>query len=100
MNTMEWKDPTEIVYPGSRTHKRVKYKYQDEVAELRSHPGEWAVLRTENQDGYQGAASFAYHVRTGVLKAFPAGEFEAAVRTLDGITRVHVRYVGRPETDA
>lgn len=71
---------------------------QLEAAEaLRGRPGEWGMVvvcvsRTS-------AGSMARAIRLGKTKTWlPAGDFEAATRTVDGEHRVYARYV--PDTES
>lgn len=69
---------------------RDTFKYMEFARELRSHPGEWAVLRGQR---YQTASN----IRVGSYKAFqPAGSFEAKARRDRNSDRtdVYVRFVG------
>ncbi|MGE9695936.1 hypothetical protein [Streptomyces sp. CH6] len=68
------------------------------AARLRARPGEWALIRTktgERRRAQSAAQSYARTIRTGGLRAYPAGQFEARARTDEsGTTHVYARYVG------
>jgi hypothetical protein len=87
-----WQTP-----PAAETHRSGSNQYQAEAAELRAHPGEWAVLKEFTGDG-SGARSSAWRLASRVKKAeipafAPAGTFEAVTRT-NGHAKVFVRFVG------
>ncbi len=79
--TVQWKDP------GTGWSKR--FDWDAIAAELRAHPGEWALVGTS-------AASHAVGVKTGKVKALrPVGAFDACTRkNADGGRDLYVRYVG------
>ncbi|MEU6441370.1 hypothetical protein [Streptomyces sp. NPDC047046] len=68
------------------------------AAQLRARPGEWALIRTKTGDtkrAQSAAQSYARTIRTGRLRAYPVGQFEARARTAEsGVTHVYARYVG------
>ncbi|MFJ9644988.1 hypothetical protein [Streptomyces sp. NPDC101206] len=65
------------------------------AAHLRHRPGEWAHI--DNKATRASAASTAYLIRTGGLRAYtPTGHYEATSRTVDGEYRVYARYIGQP----
>jgi hypothetical protein len=67
--------------------------WKDEAEELRSHKGQWAILKTYPKGPKAGA--LAQSVKAGKLAAFrPAGSFEAVARTVDNEGHVYARYVG------
>lgn len=63
--------------------------YSEFAAALRSRPGEWAIWPKKHKSD-PVAKNAAAQVNRGVLKNFPAGQFEAVQR---GAT-VYVRYIG------
>ena len=66
------------------------------AAELREHPGRWALVVAE--DGYNYAGGLASQIERGSLSAFrPRGSFEAVTRTV-GMVRVYARFVGEPSS--
>lgn len=61
--------------------------------QLRTRPGEWAVIATYAHSGTCG--SMAQGIKRGLIRAYaPEGAFEAVSRTVDGEHRVYARYVG------
>jgi hypothetical protein len=66
-------------------------KYERLAAQLRSRPGEWALV-------YEGvkakAAGMAMVIRLSQVVAFPNLDYEATTRTRDRVTRTYARYVG------
>lgn len=64
--------------------------YEEEAAELRGRPGEWALIADS------AASSMASNIKYGTLKAFrPAGTFEAVCRKQKhGYGEIYARYVG------
>jgi hypothetical protein len=63
--------------------------------ELRTRPGEWAMVRTYKSAGT--VTSMAYLIRRGEQPSYqPPGAFEAALRTVQGEHRLYARYVGEP----
>jgi hypothetical protein len=87
---VNWEDP-----PSRRHNRGGRVAHVDEVAELRAHPGRWAVLREYPAEQPSRAKGFAYAINHGVKASFrPSGEFEATWRTDAGRIKVYVRYVG------
>jgi hypothetical protein len=83
--------------PGPRVSGRLggRSKYLPEAAELRTRPGEWALLRTYAPERTQAARQFAYQINHGARKAFPRGEYRADWRVADdGVVKVYVLYIG------
>lgn len=75
--------------PPAITGKR---KWTAEAAELRTRPGQWAVIDTKTAQ--HAADSMAYAINIAQLKAFqPAGDYEACARGKS----VYVRYLGDGE---
>lgn len=85
---LKWEDPP----AGRGTSAGVARRWLAEAAELRAHPGQWAMLKHSNK----WPGNLAYNIRTGRLLPFkPAGAFEAvqskgqilgAVRGREGVT--------------
>lgn len=68
------------------------------AAQLRQRPGEWARIATRSTAS--NAASTAHSIRSAKLRPYaPAGAYEAAARTEDGVHSVHARYVGEAEPE-
>lgn len=64
------------------------------AAELKAHPGQWAVVSTHPT--IQAASTAAGRVKCGFPHAYkPAGAFEAVSRTVDGKHRMYARYTGK-----
>jgi hypothetical protein len=85
---VKWEDP-----PMSARAGRGK-KWQEEAAELRSRPGQWAVLREYPSGKRSRAYDLAVNVKQGRIVAFrPYGAFEASVRLDGGVHKVYARYV-------
>jgi hypothetical protein len=89
--------------PARSRKSRGPSAYVAEAAELREHPGQWAILRTLPKVNH--ASQLACGIRTGRLAAFrPAGSYEATVLTrperavhVPRESAVYVRYVGITE---
>lgn len=63
------------------------------AAQLRYRPGQWARIAVHSTASR--AAGCAASIRSGKLRAYlPAGSYEAAARTEDGVHAVFARYVG------
>lgn len=90
---MEFRDPPPVSNSGGNRGRR-RYKYSEEAKELRKRPGEWAVLKESSLEDYSAASSLAVHIRKGHFPSFPAGDFEARVRTEGDQVCVYCRYVG------
>ncbi len=89
MSAIVWEEPS---FPESDGRVQVP-RWQVEAGELRSRPGDWALLCTKRSRS--AAKSMAHDIKTGVLRAFlPAGSFTAVSRKVDGEFRVYARYVG------
>lgn len=94
-SALKWETPPAAERRGSNGDQ-----YQAEAAELRAHPGQWAVLKEFTGDG-SGARSSAWRlasrVKKGEVPAFaPAGTFDAVTRT-NGHSKVYVRFAGDAE---
>lgn len=71
------------------------------AAELRKHPGEWALLGRVGTMGSGGTLAWQIRGARETMTAFaPAGAYEAEAKTLLGEHRVYVRYVGGVEEQA
>lgn len=71
------------------------------AAELRKHPGEWALLGKVGTMGSGGTLAWQIRGARETMTAFaPAGAYEAEAKTLLGEHRVYVRYVGSAEEQA
>jgi hypothetical protein len=73
--------------PRITHHDGRRREYLDVADTLRARPGKWAKVTPRGKPQF-----FVNAVRAGLLVAFPAGEFEAALR--DG--EAWVRYIGPP----
>lgn len=62
------------------------------AAALKKRPGEWAQVGRYASAG--SAGSIAQSVRTGKIKAYATGVWEARSRTVEGAPWLFVRYVG------
>jgi hypothetical protein len=83
---LRWEDP-----PATARQSRNPDRYAGEAAELKAHPGKWAVLTNAK------TRSAAYSIKRGVEHATypafaPAGAFEAKTVTASDVTSVYVRY--------
>jgi hypothetical protein len=71
-------------------------KHTEAAQELRSRPGEWAIVSVYGTGG--SSSAMARHIASGYVAAYqPPGAFEATSRTVDGEARVYARYVGGSE---
>lgn len=82
---MKWQEP-----PPSQRGSGRRLTYLSEAAELRAHPGQWALLGAF-------APAQVTNIKQGYLKAFrPAGEFDAIGRKRDdGKYDIYIRYIGK-----
>lgn len=89
--SLTFEDPPERSrVPGKRG------KHLEVAEELRSRPGEWAIISVYGTGA--SSAAMARHIEGGNVDAYePAGTFEALARTVDGQARVYARYVGEPQ---
>lgn len=63
--------------------------WQNEAAELKARPGQWARVATKQTTS--SAGTLASRIKEGQIRAFiPAGHFQAVIRGMD----VWARYVG------
>jgi hypothetical protein len=87
--TVTWTEP-----PGP--NRRGRRPWEEIAAELRAHPGEWALVA-------ENVSSVTTHAITrGTFRAFePAGAFESVSRRGEncehGRTNAYARYVGGPD---
>ena len=91
MGVLRWEDPP-AVSTAPRTDDRVAWAIV--AAELRSKPGEWAVVI----EGPKAVPHVAIRISQGKSPWFrPAGSFETMQRTApDGGVSIYARYVGEP----
>lgn len=87
--TLEFRDPAPRLRP-----------WEDVVAELHAHPGEWAVVATKPT--YSAAHGLAYRLRVGgYISCIRGGELDAEVRpTDDGGFEVFAKSLREPEDGA
>lgn len=87
--SVQWKEPPAPAGPAEKP-----VKYQDIADELRSRPGEWALVQDD------AWASFANQITAGSLKAFrPRGAFEGLAtdkRDYGRRATVYARFNGDP----
>lgn len=82
---------------GGRPVDTYSSGYQAIADELRTRPGEWAVVQEFEGRRNVGLAT---KIRLGSMLCFtPAGDFDAVTRHGDGIVRVYARYLGDGEAD-
>lgn len=87
MSDLEWKDPPPVRHAGRTPSPELLAV----AAELRSRPGEWALVKSAV------SAGTAHHWRVGKAAAFRPGEFEFVVRNTDRATQradIYGRYIG------
>ena len=88
---MKWEDPPNQVRRDPRA------RWLEDAAELRRHPGQWAVIREYPMKKRSQAYAFQGAIRSGRVKAFtPASEYDASSRRDDNVVKVYVRYIGQP----
>lgn len=87
-----WEEPPSKVGRGG--------KYADFAQALRENPSRWAVIATFDSTAKKSGWAKSNTINSGKLIDFRdvAGRFEAACRTVNGETRVYVRYL--PQVDA
>lgn len=89
---IRWEDPPRA--RGKGEHAAFS-RYAGVANEMRSRPGEWAVI--QERPGPTGSG-LATHIRMGQMYCFtPAGDFDACTRQVNGIATVYARYVGDGE---
>jgi hypothetical protein len=81
--------PTQRPWSGGR---RPGSRFDQVAATLRDEPGRWALI-------YEGARVQAHGIAATVTQAKlrclqPAGSFQVATRTHQGVTSVYVRHIG------
>lgn len=88
---LRWETPPEQVLAGRKFHDG-KSALKPLAEELRSKPGEWAVVL----EGPPGKASaMATHIRLGQVLCFtPTGDFDALTHKAGEHTLVYARYCG------
>lgn len=91
--------PAGLVWENPPAKRPTAGKYAAIAAALRERAGEWAILRAYPRGQQKRGWGFVGGIRTGKLIDFPAGEFEAQARTVDGECRVYVRAVPRQAAD-
>jgi hypothetical protein len=90
---IRWEEPPPG-RPAGRETGNGNSRWNAVAAELRAHPGRWALIR-EGESG----SGLATHIRQGHIACFtPAGDFDAVSRQARGVNRVYARYVGDPES--
>lgn len=91
---MKWEEP-----PLSPRTARGR-TWKAEAAELRAHPGQWAVIAERPRYERSRAYDLSVNVKQGRIAAFrPSGSFEAAVRLDGDMHKVYARYVGTGEKE-
>lgn len=86
MSELIWEEPP------ARTSWSVRRDHVAIAAQLKSHPGQWAIIEAGERNNINNVAM---RIKGGVLPAYrPAGAFEAVTRTKDGEVCVYARYVG------
>ncbi len=71
------------------------------AAQLRSRPGEWALIRVYDEDQRHLAYGYAQSIRDGRTVAFRTGTFEAVGRRISdskGRSGVWARFVGEEDS--
>jgi hypothetical protein len=93
MSVIRFEDPpTREEHPPTPTFPTTSTRYGVIADELRARPGEWALIVVYAMPWI--ARNVVGFIRRGAFNAFPAGQFEAVARTVDGKHRVYARYVG------
>lgn len=95
-SVIRWEEPPATESRVSTTRRKAPSKYDLLANELRSRPGQWALVL---DDGSSGKASgLATHIRLGQVLCFtPTGDFDAVTRVVDGKYLVYARYVGEED---
>lgn len=89
--SLTFEDPPETTRKAGR-----KGMHKEAAEELRSRPGEWAIVSAYATG--TSAAAMARHIMSGAVSAYkPAGSFQATARTVGGEARVYARFVGESE---
>lgn len=87
---IRWENPPPSLRDGAG--RKRSDRFSDVAAELRAHPGRWAVIE-EAAERKQSA--LANHIRQGAILAFaPAGDFDAVSRRVGGSNRVYACFLG------
>jgi hypothetical protein len=76
-----------------RTNRSGSLKWQKVAAELKKHPGEWALIE---KDVYFSTAT---NIKKGIIKAFSnTSDWEVAIRNShQSRGELYMRYVGKEE---
>jgi hypothetical protein len=86
MSELVWEEPP------ARTSRTATRDHAAIAAQLKSRPGQWAVIEAGERNNMNNVAM---RIKRGDLPAYrPAGAFEAVTRTKDGEVRVYARYTG------
>lgn len=73
--------------------------WEEEAAELRDSPGEWAVLAERPRSERSRAYDLSVNIKQGRIVAFrPSGSFESTVRLDGDMHKVYARYVGTDDS--
>ncbi len=89
---IRWADPPASRNVGNRGGRPADSVWNDVAETLRAERGRWAVLY---EGGRPGARSVRDFVAEGRRICFrPAGDFEACMRSWDGVHTVYARYLG------
>jgi hypothetical protein len=97
--TFRWKDPADRSAgrrPGPLPPRPAADVFAAAAANLRAHPGRWAVVA--EFEGQGSAANLSVGIRAGrTLSWQPAGSFDSTTRKEGDVAVVYARYVGEPE---
>jgi len=88
VSEIKWEDPPER--PAGRRYSKTKWSAI--AAQLRSRPGEWAVVNTQRTVG--PAANVASGLRRGAYRDMTPGQFEVKCTAVGDEYRVYARFVG------
>ena len=88
LSVLRWEKPAPT--PPGNTGRRPTGRYDTLAAQLRQHPGRWAVTRSRKTV----ATSLVGHIRHGQLQAFtPTGDYDATSRRIGDTWAVYARYL-------
>lgn len=76
--------------PPRRPGRKGEVDHYALALEAKAHPGLWTPVKSFPNVGQ--SASFAYHVRTGRIKAYGPGFEAASRRDMDGTYKVFIRW--------
>lgn len=76
---------------GTPPAKARRHEVHSLLAELKSHPGEWGVIRTYAKGDMRKAHSYASHIRSGRFPAFRGCDAYAA--TNGDVTEVWAKWI-------